>query len=760
MAISCWFLFMLLQSWTLVDSCGIAVHNEVTYQALNRFKPENELYQTYKQTALDSPGYSQAGSFFPDWGYNCLGYNQQSEDAHWPTFIKTAVNYVREVYPKSEFHNNPHVKGLISFILSTMSHGMADVKWHSLGGLSDYFIVALANSDFHGNFEEAHMAADTGGEFTLRHSSRLSYLNETWKVPTRDLVEIYKRLYIDSSVKIPSEKHIQYCMTAAYAAAQINAEFGQWMFGVYGAKSPFLIEELYDYYRGGIHDMSKSVSECYSQMIDGFEHGIAHGQPDVLCASYFNTLGDQGSTPQPRCLHNTIKQLKDNSRIETEYDPATGVLTLTAAMKNSDRQEESQYGTPIIVTQSMHQAMLQAPFVRQFPSRCTSLEDLVTLTIPSWPSGVGHQTVLGDFGATGQLDTAISAPYHDKAGAVFIVNSTVQRSLSGTQHDLTKLTDIVLAGKEGTFGWAMVTVDFNQDGVDDLAVACPTENGGQVFIYFGQQGIGLSEEPSVQIELPFQGTVLAAIDIDQDGHLDLVIGCPLCPSNNYIQSGIVYFFKSRRDYASVLVQPDIIIENPNMDPASYDHFGETILLVKDMLIISAPGYSQGSKQRVGKIYAFDRANQLKWTMVGVREFQQFGRAMVTDNRDILVISSPSEETMIGFQRYWQAGTVRIYDLDKLSSSNQAVDMEYGLIKTLKGRTDAGHLGQSLSIVNQELWVGEPMSEKEKGRVYKWQLLNDQLECIRNNKGLVNIYTHTYTQKKKEFSAGFFVVCLK
>lgn len=87
----------------------------------------------------------------------------------------------------------------------------------------------------------------------------------------------------------------------------------------------------------------------------------------------------------------------------------------------------------------------------------------------------------------------------------------------------------------------------------------------------------------------------------------------------------MYFFKSRRDYASVLVQPDITIENPNMDPASYDHFGETILLVKDMLIISAPGYSQGSKQRVGKIYAFDRANQLKWTMVGVREFQQFGR---------------------------------------------------------------------------------------------------------------------------------------
>lgn len=117
----------------------------------------------------------------------------------------------------------------------------------------------------------------------------------------------------------------------------------------------------------GIHDMSKSVSECYSQMIDGFEHGIAHGQPDVLCASYFNTLRDQSSTPQPRCLHNTIKQLKDNSRIETEYDPATGVLTLTTAMKNSDRQEESQYGTPIIVHKACIRPCFKRPSSVYFP---------------------------------------------------------------------------------------------------------------------------------------------------------------------------------------------------------------------------------------------------------------------------------------------------------------------------------------------------------------------------------------------------------
>jgi hypothetical protein len=138
-----------------------------------------------------------------------------------------------------------------------MSHGMADVKWHSLSGLQDYFIVAMANSDFHGNHKEAHLAADAGAEFTLRHSNKLSYLNETWQVPVKDIIEIYTRLYANDAYvtlnrKVPLESHIQYCMTAAFAASKIDVEFGQLMFGYYGSKSPFLIEQLYDYYKGGI----------------------------------------------------------------------------------------------------------------------------------------------------------------------------------------------------------------------------------------------------------------------------------------------------------------------------------------------------------------------------------------------------------------------------------------------------------------------------------------------------------------------------
>jgi hypothetical protein len=146
-----------------------------------------------------------------------------------------------------------------------MSHGMADVKWHSLDGLSDYFVVAMAKSDFHGDTTEAHVAADTGAEFTLRHSNKLSYLNETWQVPIKDMIQVYKRLYANQENKkrIPLKEHVQYCMTAAFAATKIDVGFGQFMFGYYGSKSPFLTEELYDYYRGGNNKENKNKNVVY-----------------------------------------------------------------------------------------------------------------------------------------------------------------------------------------------------------------------------------------------------------------------------------------------------------------------------------------------------------------------------------------------------------------------------------------------------------------------------------------------------------------
>ncbi|CEP18661.1 hypothetical protein [Parasitella parasitica] len=777
-----------------------AVHNEVTFRSLENFVPISTIQQRYKNDLLDSASYTQAGSFFPDWyvdiakewGYQCLGNNQQSEDAHWPTFIKTAVNYIRQTYPASQFHKDTHVKGLISFVFAVMSHGMADVKWHSLSGLQDYFIIAMAKSDFHGNTEESHIAADAGAEFTLRHSNKLSYLNETWKVPVKDIIEIYKRLYASTGQKIPLVSHIQYCMAAAFAASKIDVEFGQLMFGYYGSKSPFLTEELYDYYKGGIEDLASSVSDCYPELVNAFEHGARHDHPDTLCTSYFSNTVKLPT--KATCVHHNIQSPyhangKDhNHEIYQEYDAIRGVLTLTVNKSkqthNTNHNDLLPHVTTIVLPTSNNNnnnnnhAAKQHAFVGHLnqgeetpnpPSssynsnnlQCLSLTNeqgsmsRITLTMPMSSSRVGHQTVSGHFSGTesDQVDIVISAPFHYKeelqTGAVFVVNSNLLPSTANTDMDIRNVSHTILHGDvhHGRFGWAMAVLDLNKDGIDDLAIATPSSN--RVDIYFGQSYAGLSKSSSIQIQFPPQellGTVLTGIDVDQDGFKDLIIGCPLCPVGNQPQTGKVSIYLNSE---IKLAQPHFVIENPNIN--AYDHFGESIVLVQDTLLISAPGYSVDQKQRVGRVYAFDVSTyKLKWIISGTKEFQQYGKTLATNEKqDTLAISSPSEETKSKLQTFWQGGTVRLYNWIFMQPQSHACesqenttvpnfDMEHGMISLIEGRTNAGHLGQSILMEKDDvIWIGEPLSERENGRVYRWSYNEPHgIECIRNRQNLL------------------------
>lgn len=81
--------------------------------------------------------------------------------------------------------------------------------------------------------------------------------------------------------------------------------------------------------------------------------------------------------------------------------------------------------------------------------------------------------------------------------------------------------------------------------------------------------------------------------------------------------------------------------------------------------------------------------------------------------------------MLGLQKFWQGGTVRLYSWDKMQQTSLYTanednapdfDMDNGMISIIKGRTNAGHLGHSISIFGNEqeekgIWIGEPMSER-------------------------------------------------
>src|SRR5262249_30177099 len=97
------------------------------------------------------------------------------------------------------------------------------------------------------------------------------------------------------------------------------------------------------------------------------------------------------------------------------------------------------------------------------------------------------------------------------------------------------------------FGWSMTTVDWNEDGVDDVAIGAPFAAAGEgaVFIFLGQSGTGskwtpgasatvLSDTQADVIVRPDQsdpflsgfsslGFQVDSLDFDGDGNVDLAI---------------------------------------------------------------------------------------------------------------------------------------------------------------------------------------------------------------------------------------------
>lgn len=299
--------------------------------------------------------------------------------------------------------------------------------------------------------------------------------------------------------------------------------------------------------------MSASVTDCYPELINAFEHGTTHTLPDTLCASYFYT------SLKHECLINKQQQgTHSQESIYKDYNPITGVFTITTNNKQAQNDHHDDALSPAV--QSSHESLrfqVQPPTSQPNKvNKCLPLQqgNDITLTIPLSSARVGHQTISGDFNGNGQLDMAISAPYHynpasqEQTGTVFILNNTVMAFGNTNSNDIRDVSTTVLQGSvdHGRFGWSMVTIDMNRDGIDDLAIATPFSNGGMIEIYFGKIHFGLDDKPSIKIQLQSQdllATVLAAIDVDQDGYKDLVIGCPLCSVGNQPQVSLFFFFK-------------------------------------------------------------------------------------------------------------------------------------------------------------------------------------------------------------------------
>ena len=92
--------------------------------------------------------------------------------------------------------------------------------------------------------------------------------------------------------------------------------------------------------------------------------------------------------------------------------------------------------------------------------------------------------------------------------------------------------DIILTGQSvsDSFGDAVVTGDFNSDGIDDFAVGADNYgSSGRVYVFYGG---GLTSKNASTADVLFTaesflndfGTKLASADINSDDNTDLIVG--------------------------------------------------------------------------------------------------------------------------------------------------------------------------------------------------------------------------------------------
>ncbi|KAH0617887.1 hypothetical protein JD844_016587 [Phrynosoma platyrhinos] len=215
------------------------------------------------------------------------------------------------------------------------------------------------------------------------------------------------------------------------------------------------------------------------------------------------------------------------------------------------------------------------------------------------------------------------------------------------------------ATPSGRFGSAIAVLDFNEDGIMDLAVGAPS---------VGSQELSYRE---IYCNL---GWSLLAADVDGDGNSDLVVGSPYAPGSGK-QRGFVasfYSFFNRSSEGQLSVSDADWIVKGERDYAWFGSSLSSIQLHNKTLI--GCYFSEDTRQAVGRVYGYVPPNTRSWfALTGDMDMGNFGSSLATGflsvegiPRQILVIGAPTQDSSSKFvfipSVLHQAGKALMYDL--------------------------------------------------------------------------------------------------
>uniref|UniRef100_H0XE61 Phosphatidylinositol-glycan-specific phospholipase D n=1 Tax=Otolemur garnettii TaxID=30611 RepID=H0XE61_OTOGA len=675
------------------SSCGISTHVEIGHRALEFLHLQNGRVN-YKELLLEHQDAYQAGTVFPDSFYPdiCKGgkFHSVSESTHWTPFLNASIHYIREKYPLPW---EKDTEKLVAFLFGITSHMVADVSWHSLG-IEQGFLRTMGAIDFQGSYSEAHSAGDFGGDVLSQFEFNFNYLARRWYVPVKDLLGIYEKLYGHKAI---TKDVIVECSYLQFLEMHGEMLAVSKLYPTYSTKSPFLVEQFQEYFLGGLDDMAFWTTNIYRLTSFMLENGTSGcNLPEnplfITCSGQKNNT--QGSKVQKNDFHRNLTSslIKDIERNLNYTDrgvffsvdswtPDSVSFMYQALERNlkiiftGDSQESQKYvSTPVA------SYFLSVPYAR-----------------------LGWTMTSTDLNQDGYDDLIVGAPGysrtgHIQIGRVYLVYGS-DLGLPPVDLDLDKEANEILEGFQpsGRFGSALAVLDFNKDGVPDLAVGAPSvasdqlTYNGAVYIYFGSKRGRMSSSPNITISCQAVycnlGWTLLAADVNGDSRPDLVIGSPFAPAGGK-QRGIVAAFysgPSQSNKAKLAVDAADWMVRGEEDFAWFGYsLHSTSVDNRTLLLVGSPtwrktsrlgrSFHSGDEKSLGRVYGYFPPNRQSWfTISGDKAMGKLGTSLSSGHvminemlTQVLLVGAPTRDDVskIAFltMTLHQGGTTRMYAL--------------------------------------------------------------------------------------------------
>mmetsp|Transcript_17099 Transcript_17099/g.66590 ORF Transcript_17099/g.66590 Transcript_17099/m.66590 type:complete len:807 (+) Transcript_17099:26-2446(+) len=739
-----WRVAVLLGLAFVVIGCGVTQHNLIAHRAMHWFDPGlvgGPQYAAFADILANNQGSFQNGAAFPDWGYACF-HSDQSEAAHWPPFTLHSARYLRENCGMQVGNWTTDCQQLGAFLFGVVAHQIADIPWHDLTATypsRQGFIQEMANIEFDGDFGTAHTIADTGAEFVIAREFDLSFIIAEWHLPVDALLAIY------DSMGYPLEAFtLEACNVLLYAEVHAIKYFGDLLYPYASRRSVFLTDQQLNYWSGGMDANTALVVDCWQ---DYLEYWLSPADAPPL--TYPICLvqrpifdDDDGSDFSPFRDHPFIREMAefmvDEGYVKAVND-GSGVAQLIA----------DDSAAPFLREEALRRMVLSENVdiddIELEDSPAIAGLDFDTWTAASDYSYFGHSLASNDVDGDGMADVLVGAPGYGEPGspqlgAVYVIPG-------GTNNNSSEPKLLVVGeGPMARFGWAVASVDFNADGVNDLVVGSPMSTAseltykGEISVFFGSASGGYSSTADVAIRTTTNytnlGYTLLAADVNNDGADDLVIGCPFAGSGtgSYTQAGRVFVFYSSATLTTGTTldadnDSNIVLEGPGA-ASWYGYALDTVKVNNDtLLLVGAPNH-EGEDASTGMLLAYSASaiastgggldvpaiftisGSTKWDMVGF----SFATGAFGSSNNALAFGLPNRA-----ERGWQhkfMGAAAVVDMTTLASSYDVDDLDFLIYE--EGDQEYARFGWAVGLAPNAagtplLWVTQPRRSTDAGK---------------------------------------------